>query len=97
MAQVIAAAPPVVTLGELEPEMELVPATVRPRIVEMVEEAVYTPLPRDFASDLGNTLRVPVAHVQEEEPVHASALFPEPGEESQPDLDVPAFMRRSQI
>src|SRR3954464_5393434 len=37
-----------------EPEPELVGAAVRPKFAEMEEEAKFTPLPRDYASDTGN-------------------------------------------
>jgi cell division protein FtsZ len=69
-------------------EPELVTAPARPRFAEM-EEAVYTPLPRDFASDLSNGAH-PAA-----QPV--AALFAEQGQDQERDLDVPAFMRRLQF
>jgi cell division protein FtsZ len=58
----------------------------RPRFAELSEEPVYTPLPRDYAGDLGNGVR-PSA-----DPV--PALFAEKSEEAERDLEVPAFMRR---
>ncbi|MFP5237083.1 MAG: cell division protein FtsZ [Acidobacteriota bacterium] len=61
----------------------------RPRFAELAEEPAYTPLPRDYASDLGNGVR-PAA-----EPV--AALFTDKSEEAERDLEVPAFMRRLQF
>jgi cell division protein FtsZ len=77
-----------------ELETESVPA--RPQFEEMAEELAYTPLPRDYASEFAGSPRGQEA--QEEphpQPVHS--LFPETDEESQRDLDVPAFMRRLQF
>ena len=59
----------------------------RPKFAELCEEPAYTPLPRDYASDLGNGVR-PSA-----EPV----LFAEKTQEEERDLEVPAFMRRIQF
>jgi len=59
----------------------------RPRFAELAEEPAYTPLPRDYASDLGNGLR----------PAAEPALFADKPEEADRDLEVPAFMRRRQF
>jgi len=77
---------------KLDPE----PATagVRPQFAEMAEEPSYTPLPRDYTSDLGNGQGAPVAqdgHRSEQ------ALFPEPDEASLRELDTPTFLRRFQF
>ncbi len=61
----------------------------RPKFAELSEDPVYTPLPRDYASDLGNGVR------PAEEP--AGVLFSEPQEQAERDLEVPAFMRRIQF
>jgi cell division protein FtsZ len=79
-----------------EPEADLVPTPYRPRFAELVEEPAYKPLPRDYSSDFGAVQRG--AAVAAEERNHPPrALFPDGGEEEERDLDVPAFMRRSQF
>jgi cell division protein FtsZ len=65
---------------------------VRPRFAEMSEEPAFKPLPRDFATDLGNGVR-PAAPA--EQPL--TAMLAEKREEMERDLDVPAFMRRMQF
>jgi cell division protein FtsZ len=75
---------------EPAPEPELVGASTRPKFAEMEEEPKFTPLPRDYASQVGNGV-----HVEEPQPV--GALFAQPGEAAEGDLDVPAFMRRLQF
>jgi len=77
----------------VEPEPELVAAQARPQFAEMSEEAVYTPLPRDYSADFGNGVRVS-AEAEEQDAAPATPLFSPAGEEAQQDLDVPAFMRR---
>jgi hypothetical protein len=67
------------------------PAT-SPQFAELAEEPVYTPLPRDYASDFGNGVRGPA---KTEEPAKSGTdPYAAPGEEAERDLDVPAFMRR---
>jgi hypothetical protein len=80
-----------------EPEPELVAAAAsRSRFNELNEDPVYTPLPRDYASDFGSGLRGPAMRPPEQNGVQdAVSLFPETDEQTQRDLDVPAFMRRS--
>ena len=60
--------PPRATVGEapaafddsyVEEEPQLVGASLRPKFGEMDEEPAYTPLPRDYASDLGNGVHPP--------------------------------------
>ncbi len=81
-----------------EPEPELVAAAARPRYNELAEDPVYTPLPRDYASDFGGGLRGPAMRAPEQRGAQEDvSLFPEPDEQAQRDLDVPAFMRRSQF
>jgi cell division protein FtsZ len=76
--------------GEREPE--LVAAVARPQFAEMAEEPSYTPLPRDYAPDFGSGTRA--AAEQEEQRAQTATKFPETDEESQRDLDTPAFLRR---
>ena len=76
---------------ELEPEPAAEPA--RPHFAEMQEEPANTPLPRDYASEFGSGTSDPVA-VEENGAQPAAALFSEPDEEAQRDLDTPTFMRR---
>jgi cell division protein FtsZ len=64
----------------------------RPRFAELGEEPVYKPLPRDYASDMGNGVR-PVAA----EDRQAVGLFTEKPEDAERDLEVPTFMRRMQF
>jgi cell division protein FtsZ len=74
-------------------DSEPVGTPARPKFAELAEEPAYTPLPRDYASDLGNGIRP----VIDERPQPVAALFPEQGEDSDRDLEVPAFMRRLQF
>lgn len=76
-----------------ERESELVTASTRPKFAEIAEEPAYTPLPRDFASDFGNGVRNPAADVPSAVQPPVSSLS-EPSDETERDLDVPAFMRR---
>ena len=91
--------PAVEVADESEPEVEpdLVPTPYRPRFAELAEEPIYKPLPRDYASDFTSGLRGPSAPAYEEQRVPAASLFSDAGEETHRDLDVPAFMRRSQF
>jgi cell division protein FtsZ len=82
--------------AQVEPEPELVGAPARPKFAELEEEPVYTPLPRDYASDLGNGVHQTEA-VEERRPQPVGVLFNEPGADTERDLDVPAFMRRLQF
>ena len=72
-----------------EPDPELVGAAARPKFAEMEEEPKYGPMPRDY-SPAGNGVKV-------EEPQPVGAIFTPPGQDSERDLDVPAFMRRLQF
>jgi len=72
---------------------EPVAASARPQFAEMAEEPVYTPLPRDYASDfVGGVRRDAEAEKERAQPV--AALVPDAEEESQRDLDTPTFLRR---
>jgi cell division protein FtsZ len=72
---------------------EPVVAGSRPQFAEMAEEPVYTPLPRDYASDFGSGVRGG-AESEELRPQPVTALFPEGEEETHRDLDTPTFLRR---
>ena len=74
----------------VETEPEFVAAAVRPSRTESIEEPAFVPLPRDYASDFGNSVRTP-AITEEQEAI--SPLAAGPAEEER-DLDVPTFMRR---
>jgi hypothetical protein len=75
------------------------PESARPRFSELAEEPVYTPLPRDYASDFAGDARgTAAAAAEEQRPAAAtSALFSNAEVEGEHDLDVPAFMRRGQF
>jgi cell division protein FtsZ len=96
-ANIPVAPTPVATAAKIETESDPLEALARPRFAEMAEEPAYTPLPRDYASDFGSAVRSQEARVsQEDRSPEPATLFPE-ADEAQPDLDVPAFMRRSQF
>ncbi|HEY3704864.1 MAG TPA: cell division protein FtsZ [Terracidiphilus sp.] len=63
----------------------------RPRFAELSEEPPFKPLPRDYATDLGNGVR---PALPTEQPV---AMYAEKRDDMERDLDVPAFMRRMQF
>jgi cell division protein FtsZ len=86
----------VVEVAEPEPEKEPAPAAAGPKFAEMAEEPSYTPLPRDYSSDFGKDMRVPVA-LEEHRGQPAAALFAEPDEASMRELDTPTFLRRFQF
>ncbi len=96
-ASILSASAPVAAsagfaVQEPEPETE----QARPQFAEMSEEPSRTPLSRDYASDFSNTVRVPAQAEDpggQPQPPHLA----ETGEAAQPDLDVPAFMRRVQF
>ncbi len=77
-------------------ERELVGAAARPQFAELAEEPAYTPLPRDYAADFGDSARN--AGAQESHAAQpAGAAIADAAEEEERDLDVPAFMRRLQF
>lgn len=75
-------------------------ATGAPRDVQRNSESAaqqeYTPLPRDYAEEFAAETRAAAPRV-ENHAQGAPAVFPDPGAESEADLDVPAFMRRLQF
>jgi len=76
-----------------EPEPELVGAATRSSRSEIAEEPSFTPLPRDYASDFGNSARTPVI-TEEPLPKHPVSPLATSSTEEERDLDVPTFMRR---
>jgi cell division protein FtsZ len=91
------AAPPVEAAAASEQEgMEQAVALARQEFAELSEEPVYTPLPRDDASEFTSGVRSPAA-LDEYRAQPAMTPFSEIGEEAQRDLDTPAFMRRLQF
>ncbi|HWG20505.1 MAG TPA: cell division protein FtsZ [Terracidiphilus sp.] len=66
----------------------------RPKFAELCEEPGYKPLPRDYATDLGNGVR-PAAGADERQTV--AALYPENPADMERDLEVPTFLRRLQF
>jgi len=91
-----------VPIAEADPSFEPVsferePVAVKSQLDEMdksIDEPAYTPLPRDYATELAGNLRGPGEELNNHP---TPSLFPEANEESERDLDVPAFMRRSQF
>ena len=76
-----------------EPEPELVGAATRSSRVEIAEEPSFTPLPRDYASDFGNSIRAP-SITEDHAPQQSVSPLSAPSQEEDRDLDVPTFMRR---
>jgi cell division protein FtsZ len=92
----VAQAPPAFDDSYVEAEPQAAAASARPKFGEMEEEPVYTPLPRDYASDTGDGVRTSDG-VEEGHPQPVGALFAEAAANAERDLDVPAFMRRVQF
>jgi cell division protein FtsZ len=78
---------------DVDAEAEFVAAAVRPNRVEIAEEPGFAPLPRDYASDFGNSARTPVITEEHVAEPAVSPLTAASGDEER-DLDVPTFMRR---
>jgi cell division protein FtsZ len=78
---------------EEDAEPEFVGASSRPQFAEVAEESTYAPLPRDYASDFGNSVGISASAEERAGQTGVSPLS-EPTEEPERDLDVPAFMRR---
>jgi cell division protein FtsZ len=74
-------------------EPEFVAAAVRSSHTEAAEELAFAPLPRDYASDFGNSVRTPAIT---EEPMGQPGVSPlsATANDEERDLDVPTFMRR---
>jgi cell division protein FtsZ len=92
----VAQAPAAFDDSYVEAEPQLVTAASRPRFAEMEEGPVYTPLPRDYASETGNGAHTSEA-AEPGQPQPVGALFAEAAASAERDLDVPAFIRRSQF
>jgi len=76
-----------------EPEPELVGASTRSSRAEIADEPSFTPLPRDYASDFGNSIRTP-SITEDHAPQQSVSPLPAAPQEEERDLDVPTFMRR---
>jgi cell division protein FtsZ len=74
-------------------EPELVGAATRSSRAEITEEPAFVPLPRDYASDFGNSVKTPAITEEHVPQQPVSPLNAASGEEER-DLDVPTFMRR---
>ena len=78
---------------EVDAEPEFVAAAARPNRIEIAEEPAFVPLPRDYASDFGNSARTPAITEEHVAQPAVSPLTAAAAEEER-DLDVPTFMRR---
>lgn len=76
-----------------EPDGESLASPAAPQFAELVEEPLYRPLSVDYAGEPAPNPR-DQGEPEESGAASGSSLFPESGEESQRDLDVPAFLRR---
>jgi cell division protein FtsZ len=78
---------------------EPIVSPARPQFAELAEEPAFTPLPRGYMADTGIAPRGLVTRdePQDHRAQPTTALFTEGPEESQQDLDTPAFMRRLQF
>jgi len=79
--------------SELGEEPELVAAVVRSGHNEGGEEPTFTPLPRDYAADFGNSVRTP-SITEEHVPQPSVSPLSASSNDEERDLDVPTFMRR---
>jgi cell division protein FtsZ len=73
-------------------EMEPASAPAPPRFAELAEEPAYNPLPRDYAPEFTSGLQNQ-AEIDDNNAKRPTSLFPDVGEESQPDLEKPTFLR----
>lgn len=71
--------------GRFADTAEVVPTPSRPRFAELNEAPTYAPLPRDYATEMHSAGS------------DRSAFFHEPAQTEDPDLDIPAFLRRGQF
>ena len=79
-----------------EPEMRSSAEMLKPQFDELIAGTSYAPFGRDFTQDFDSGLPALTAlDGQHAQP--ATALFPEPDEESLRELDTPTFMRRLQF
>ncbi|HXS77405.1 MAG TPA: cell division protein FtsZ [Terracidiphilus sp.] len=74
-------------------EPELVGAATRSTREETAEEPSFVPLPRDYAADFGNGVRMSAITEEHSSPQQVNPLVTSSTEEER-DLDVPTFMRR---
>ena len=84
---------------EMEAEAETLHAgegQAKPKFAELAEEPGFTPLPRDYAGDVGNGVQTSDPYQNHrQQPV--AAVYAAPAQEPERDLDVPTFMRRIQF
>jgi cell division protein FtsZ len=73
-------------------EPEPVGVSARPQFAELAEDPSFVPLSRDFSSDFSSALREAAADNPASGSVTQAVV--EAGNETERDLDVPAFMRR---
>ncbi|MGD0682476.1 MAG: cell division protein FtsZ [Terracidiphilus sp.] len=91
------AEPPVEAAAALEPEeMEPAAEPAPPRFAELAEESAYSPLHRDYALEFPGEVRNRTG-MNENRNQPPSTLFPEAGEEAQPDLEKPTFLRNLRL
>jgi len=97
-AEHLVAPRPVETTSRFVAEEPLI-APARPQFAELAEEPAFTPLPRGYASDQGTVSRGLAANDEPRDlrSQASQALYTEAVDESQQDLDIPAFMRRPQF
>jgi cell division protein FtsZ len=76
-----------------EPEPELVGAALWSSRSEIAEEPSFTPLPRDYAADFGNSVRTP-SITEDHVPQQSVSPLTTSSDQEERDLDVPTFMRR---
>jgi cell division protein FtsZ len=90
------AEPQVEEAAAFEPEeMEPEAAPAPPRFAELAEEPAYNLLPRDYAPEFTNGTQNQ-AEIDDNSARRPTTLFPNVGEESQPDLEKPTFLRNLQ-
>jgi hypothetical protein len=77
---------------EMEPESAPAP----PRFAELAEEPTYDPLLRDYAPEFTSGVQNQ-AEIDDNSARRPTTLFPDVGEESQPDLEKPTFLRNLQL
>jgi cell division protein FtsZ len=76
-------------------EPELVAAAGRPRFAELAEEPAHGPLTRDFASEFAHAAKA--SSIAEAHTAQPAGMRVAESADAEPDLDVPAFMRRLQF
>jgi cell division protein FtsZ len=91
------AEPPVEAAAAFErEEMEAIAAPAPPRFAELAEEPAYDPQPRNYAPEFTSGLHNQV-EIDDNSARRPVTLFPVVGEEAQPDLEKPTFLRNLQL